>query len=520
LSPPPDSPGAARPGQIYLVGAGPGDPGLITVRGRELLKTADVIFYDRLIPSSALADARPDAELVYVGKRPGVVTMPQEEIIERMIRSARGGRSVVRLKGGDPYLFGRGAEEAEAAVDAGIAYEVVPGVTAGIAATAYAGIPVTHREEASAVAFVTGHEDPRKPDTAIDWTALAAFPGTLVFYMGVRRLQQNAAALIAGGRRPEEPAAAIEQGTTSRQRVVTGRLSIIADLVAETAIKAPALIVVGEVAAHRDKLEWFERRPLHGRTVVVTRARDQAGALASRLRSLGAEVVEMPLIRIEPLADQAATGEALMRLAEGGYELLCVTSPNGASMLFGALRSAGLDARALAGVRIAAMGPGTAEALSEGGISADTVASRPVAEGLLAELDDTELSGSRVLVVQAEGARPVLREGLAGRGAQVEVLALYRTVSKAPDQVAAQAAGRAGWITFTSASTVASYVEAFPQGPPAQTRVISIGPVTSSALRSAGVTVAREAAAHDLDGLIAALTADAGPGGDGAEDVA
>jgi uroporphyrinogen III methyltransferase/synthase len=209
LSPPPDSPGAARPGQIYLVGAGPGDPGLITVRGRELLKTADVIFYDRLIPSSALADARPDAELVYVGKRPGVVTMPQEEIIERMIRSARGGRSVVRLKGGDPYLFGRGAEEAEAAVDAGIAYEVVPGVTAGIAATAYAGIPVTHREEASAVAFVTGHEDPRKPDTAIDWTALAAFPGTLVFYMGVRRLQQNAAALIAGGRRPEEPAAAI-----------------------------------------------------------------------------------------------------------------------------------------------------------------------------------------------------------------------------------------------------------------------------------------------------------------------
>jgi uroporphyrinogen III methyltransferase/synthase len=499
----------ARPGTIYLVGAGPGDPGLITVRGQELLASADVIYYDRLIPSSALESARPDAELVYVGKRPGLVTVPQDEIIERMIASAREGRSVLRLKGGDPYLFGRGAEEAEAAVEAGIPYEVVPGVTAGIAATAYAGIPVTHRDDASAVAFVTGHEDPGKPETAIDWPALAGFPGTLVFYMGVRRLPEIAAALIAGGRPADEPAAVIEQGTTSRQRVVSAGLTSIAEASEGAGIRAPALIVVGAVAAHRPKLAWFEDRPLHGCGVVVTRARNQAGVLASRLRALGAEVIEMPLIRVEPLGCMDGAAPDLGALLDSDQELLCFTSPNGARFLFEALGAMGLDARALAGMRIAALGPGTAAALGDHGIAADIVAARPVAEGLLDELAGEDMDGVRVTVAQAEGARPVLAEGLAERGARVSTLQLYRTVSERPDEVAAEAASRAGWVTFTSASTVASYLEAFPDGPPPGARLVSIGPVTSAAIREAGLEVSVEAASHDLDGLVAALLVDA-----------
>lgn len=498
----------SRVGCIYLVGAGPGDPGLMTARALELIAAADVIYYDRLIPSSALAGARPDAELVYVGKRPGAVTMPQGQIIERLIDSARHGLAVVRLKGGDPFMFGRGAEEAEAAVTAGIAYEVVPGVTAGIAATAYAGIPVTHREDASAVAFVTGHENPDKPETAIDWPALAAFPGTLVFYMGVRRLAAIASALIEEGRSASEPAATVEQGTTSRQRAVVGTLATIAEQAAEVGVKAPALIVVGEVARHRSRLAWFEDRPLHGQTVVVTRARAQAGELAGRLRTLGAEVVELPTIRIEPLTDTEPVREAVSRLAAGRYPLICVTSPNGAELLFEAINAAGLDARVLAGTTVAAVGSGTAGALAAHGVTADLLPERAVAEGLLealADLDSLRLRGSRVLLAQAEGARPVLADGLHEFGAEVDAVPLYRTVRQAPDQVALEAAGVASWVTFTSASTVAGLLEAMPDGPPTGARLISIGPITSNAIREAGLEMTREAGPHDLDGLVEAL---------------
>ncbi len=500
--------GTDATGRIHLVGAGPGDPGLMTARALELVAAADVIYYDRLIPSSALAGARPEAELVYVGKRPGVVTMPQEQIIERMIESARRGLDVVRLKGGDPYLFGRGAEEAEAAVAAGIAYEVVPGVTAGIAATAYAGIPVTHREDASAVAFVTGHENPEKPETAIDWPALAAFPGTLVFYMGVRRLGAISTALIDAGRSPDEPAATVEQGTTSRQRALVATLATIADRAAEVEVKAPALIVVGDVARHRDRLAWFEDRPLHARTVVVTRARDRAGELSGRLRALGAEVVELPAIRIESLTDTEPVREAVANLSTGRYGLVCVTSPNGAELLFGALGIAGLDARALAGTTVAAVGSGTADALAAHGVAADVVPARAVAEGLLEALEglkSLELEGSRVLLAQAEGARPVLVGGLRDRGAEVDAVPLYRTVRATPDRVALEAAQAADWITFSSASTVTGLLEAMPEGLPEGARLISIGPITSAALREADLEVAREADPHDLDGLIAAL---------------
>jgi uroporphyrinogen III methyltransferase/synthase len=498
---------SARAGVVYLVGAGPGDPGLMTARSLELIATADVVFHDRLIPPGALDGARADAELVYVGKQPGVPSVPQEEIGERLVAAAKECRSVVRLKGGDPFVFGRGGEEGEALRAAGVEFEVVPGVTAGVAATAYAGIPVTHRDDASAVAFVTGHEDPDKPETALDWRALAAFPGTLVFYMGVKRLGENAAALIEAGRDREEPAAAIERGTMAGQRVVEATLGTIADAVAREEVKAPALIVIGTVAARREQLAWLERRPLHGCRVIVTRARAQASGLARTLRELGAEVVELPAIRIESRVDSGAVREAVASL--GDYALVCIASPNGARLLWEAMRAAGKDARSLAGAAIAAIGPGTARALAEVGIEADVVPERFVAEGLTEALESLDLEGKRVLVARAAEARDVLPEYLERRDAEVDVVPLYETVREQPDPAQVDAAQSADYVTFTSSSTVTNLVEALGERFPAAARVVSIGPVTSGAARDAGLRVDVEAERHDVDGLVAALLADA-----------
>ncbi|HJZ35229.1 MAG TPA: uroporphyrinogen-III C-methyltransferase [Solirubrobacterales bacterium] len=498
---------SARAGVVYLVGAGPGDPGLMTRRSLELIADADSIYYDRLIPTGALDGAREDAELIYVGKQPGVPSVPQEEIGERLIEAAKAGKSVVRLKGGDPFVFGRGGEEGEALRAAGVEFEVVPGVTAGVAATAYAGIPVTHRDDASAVAFVTGHEDPEKAETALDWPALAAFPGTLVFYMGVKRLSENAASLIEGGRDPEQPAAAIERGTWPGQRTVTATLGTIAASVEREAIKAPALIVIGDVAARREELHWLERRPLHRRTVVVTRARAQASGVAKTLQGLGAQVVELPAIRVESLT---GTDEARAAAkAIGDYDLICLTSPNGVKLLFEAISEAGLDARALAGATVAAIGPGTARALAAEGIAADVIPERFVAEALVEVLEDVEVEGKRVLIARAAEARDVLPDALRERGADVDVVALYETVREAPDEKAIAAAQGADYVTFTSSSTVKNLTDALGERFPAAARIVSIGPVTSDTVREAGLEVAVEADRHDVDGLLSALLADA-----------
>jgi uroporphyrinogen III methyltransferase / synthase len=547
---------SARAGIVYLVGAGPGDPGLMTARSLDLIASADVIFYDRLIPPGALDTARADADLVYVGKHPeppadGPISglwlhlsahrpgssVPQEETNVRLVEAARAGKSVVRLKGGDPFVFGRGGEEGEALRAAGVEFEVVPGVTAGVAASAYAGIPVTHRDDASAVAFVTGHEDPEKDESALDWDALARFPGTLVFYMGVKRLADNAAALIAGGRDPEQPAAAIERGTMAGQRTVAATLGTIAVAVEREEIGAPALIVVGPVAARREGLAWLERRPLHGRRVVVTRARAQASGLANTLRDLGAEVVELPAIRIEPRIESDEVRCAVASIRE--YSLVCVTSPNGAHLLFEAMASAaqpeaadepdgagaraepgsplsseadgaaGLDARALAGATVAAIGPGTARALAEHGIVADVIPERFVAEALVEALSGVKVEGRRVLVSRAAEARDVLPDALRERGAEVDVIALYETVRDQPDEAAVEAAQAADYVTFTSSSTVTNLTEALGDRFPKGARVVSIGPVTSEAVRAAGLTVDVEAERHDVEGLVAALLADA-----------
>jgi uroporphyrinogen III methyltransferase / synthase len=485
-------------GVVYLVGAGPGDPGLMTRRSLELIATADAILYDRLIPPGALDGAPPDAELRYVGKEPGAPAMEQDDINALLVELGRAGRRVVRLKGGDPFVFGRGGEEAEALAAAGVSFEVVPGVTAGVAAPAYAGIPVTHREMASAVAFVTGHEDPEKQGSAIDWEALARFPGTLVFYMGVRNLPLISERLRAGGRDPKEPTAVVARGTLSGQRTVTAPLDEIAQRVAEAGLRPPAVTVIGPVAGLRDTLAWLERRPLHGQVVAVTRARVQASGLAARLRDLGAEVLETPAIRIEPRTVLLARPEQ--------YDVICFTSPNGVSVYFDAL---GRDARALAGATVAAIGPGTAAELERHGIRADVVPERFVAEGLLEALPDVR--GKSVLVARAAEARDVLPDGLRELGASVHVVPLYDTVAEPLSAGQRRALEEeVTYVTFTSSSTVRFFFEgggALPDG----ARAVSIGPVTSETLREHGIEPQVEAARHDIDGLVAAIVEDVRP---------
>ncbi len=497
-------------GRVFLVGAGPGDPGLMTRRSLELIASADAILYDRLIPPGALAGARDGADLRYVGKRPGAASMPQEEISALLVELALGGASVVRLKGGDPFVFGRGGEEALALAEAGVPYEVVPGVTAGVAAPAYSGIPVTHRDESSAVALVTAHEDPTKDGSAIDWPALAAFPGTLVLYMGVSRLESIAERLVASGRDPDEHVAVIERGTLPGQRTVTGSLVDIAERAGAAGVRPPAVTVVGPVAALASRLGWAERRPLHGRTVVVTRARAQASGLAARLRDLGAGVVEAPAIRIVPRPFAGELAAAIDRIED--YALVCLTSPNGAELLARALGESGRDARALAGASVAAIGPATAEALRSAGIRADVVPERSVAEALVESLADVEVDGRRALVARASEARDVLPDALAARGAQVDVVPLYDTVAEELSADDLGAVEGADYVTFTSSSTVRFFLAALADAGASlgdAARVVSIGPVTSATAREVGLTVHAEAERHDLDGLVDALVRDA-----------
>jgi uroporphyrinogen III methyltransferase / synthase len=493
-------------GIVYLVGAGPGDPGLMTRRSLELIASADAVLYDRLIPPGALDGARPDADLRYVGKEPGAAAVTQEETNRLLVELGRAGKRVVRLKGGDPFVFGRGGEEAEALAAAGVPFEVVPGVTAGVAAPAYAGIPVTHRDLSSAVAFVTGHEDPDKPESALDWDALARFPGTLVFYMGIRRLPLIAERLAAAGRDPDESVAVVERGTHPGQRTIVDTLGGIAARVEAEEVRPPAVTVVGAVAELRDTIAWLERRPLHGEVVAVTRARAQASGLAARLRELGAEVVETPAIRIEPRPIEGELLDAIHRI--DGYSLICVTSPNGVRLLFDALEAANRDARALAGATIAAIGPGTAAELARRGIRAEVVPERFVAEALVKALEPVAVEGRRVLVARAAEARDVLPEALRSRGAEVDDIALYETVAEPLSDAERAALERATYVTFTSSSTVRFLVESGAR-PPAGARIVSIGPVTSATAEEQGLTVDVEAERHDIEGLVDALTADA-----------
>jgi uroporphyrinogen III methyltransferase / synthase len=494
-------------GRVYLVGAGPGDPGLLTARALELIASADVILHDRLIPIAALDGARAESEVLFVGKEGGGPSIPQEETETLMLARAQAGQSVVRLKGGDPFVFGRGGEEALALREAGIPFEIVPGVSAGVAAAAYAGIPVTHRGLATAVALVTGHtRADGSDDSSLDWPALAAFPGTLVFYMGVRQLPQIAESLIAAGRAASEPVAIVERGTLPDQRTVTGTLQNIAEIARQEEVRAPSITVVGPVAGLAEELKWREggiRYPLAGTTVAVTRARAQASGLARRLEDLGASVVQAPVIRIQPLPVEP--------LDLTPYDLVCFTSPNAVDALFERLPQAAhrpRDARAFAGARVAAIGPGTARALAEHGILADIVPERFVAEAVVDALADTPVE--HVLVARAKEARDVIPDALRARGAQVDLLALYETVAEPLSPNALKAAREADYITFTSSSTVRFFLDAASgsAGLSPETRIVSIGPVTSETLREHGLEPNVEAEDHDVDGVIRALLED------------
>ena len=482
-----------RPGTVYLVGAGPGDPGLLTARALELLRGADVVLHDRLIPFEALRETREDAVVIDVGKIGGGEQVPQEATNALLLEHARAGRSVVRLKGGDPFVFGRGGEEAQLLMAEGVPVEVVPGITAGIAAAAYAGVPVTQRGMASAVAFVTGHEDPRKPESSVDWPALAAFPGTLVFYMGMRALPRIAQRLTEEGRSADEPVAVVERGTMADQRVVTGTLADIAERVEEAGVGAPAVTIVGPVAGLHEELAWRERRPLAGRRIVVTRARPQASGLAATLTDLGAIVTQAPAIAIHPVDVE------LPDLT--GYDLVCLTSVNGVDRLFELVR----DARSLAGPTIAAIGPGTADRLRAHGVVADVVPTRAVGEGLLEAV--VGLDARRAIVLRAREGRDVLPDGLRERGVEVDVVTLYETRPEPLDEPTRAAVLGADWITFTAGSAVRALVgavggaEALRGGP----RLASIGPITSAALREAGLEPDLEATEHTPGGLVAAL---------------
>ena len=476
---------------VYLVGAGPGDPGLLTVRGAEVLGRADVVVVDRLVAPAVLERLPPTAERIAVGKAPGRAESTQDEINALLIEHGRAGREVVRLKGGDPFVFGRGGEEAAALAAAGIPFEVVPGVTSALAAPAYAGIPVTHRGVASHVTVVTGHEDPGKGRADVDWERLAGVGGTLVVLMGAGRVGVIAERLLAGGLPAGTPVAAVQHGTRPEQ--ITHRTTL--GTIGGVPIAAPAAIVIGHAAGL--DLAWFERRPLFGRTVVVTRARQQASDLRARLETLGAQVVELPAIVVEPLD---VTVPEL-----SGFAWLVLTSANGVAVLFDELGRQGGDARSLAGLRVAAIGPGTVAALADRGVRADLVPDRFVAEALV-DAFPPPAGTDRVLVARAEQARDVLVDGLSARGYDVEVLPLYRTRPAPVDRDALTRVrdGHVDAITFTSSSTVANFCDAV--GPfDAQPLVVSIGPVTSDAARRRGLRVDAEAAEHTIDGLVAAL---------------
>jgi len=497
-------------GKVFLVGAGPGDTGLITVRGKQLIDSADAVVYDALansalLPPGARETGRP--ELYYVGKRGGSKdSVTQEEINALLIKLAREGKRIVRLKGGDPFVFGRGSEEAQALNDASVTFEVIPGVTAGVAAAAYAGIPVTHRTLSTSVTFVTGHEDPSKPDTQTNWSALAKAGGTIVLYMGVKTLSGISDALIKGGMPGEIPAAAIQWATHPKQRTVVATLETIAAKAQEQNITAPVITVIGWSVVLRDELNWFEQRPLFGKRIVVTRATQQAPILSEKLRELGADAIEMPATQIARL-DLGPLRTSIDRIAD--YDWLIFTSQNAVAIFWEQLLGRGKDSRALAGLRIAAVGPATAGALLEHGITVDVIPQRFVAEGLLEMLGDRDdLSGSKVLYITAEGARDVLPAGLREMGAELAIIEAYRTIPDgegAATLARAIEAGKVDLATFTSASAVRGYIDAVGEDLALKVPAASIGPQTSDALREAGIEVETEAEESTIDGLVSAV---------------
>ena len=498
-----------RAGRVYLVGAGPGDPGLLTLRGRDVLAGADVVLYDSLANDRLLGHAPASAEKVLVGKRHGRAgdarNVSQAEIEALMLAHARAGKAVVRLKGGDPFIFGRGGEEAEACRRAGVEFEVVPGVTSAVAVPAFAGVPLTHREHSSLVTFVTGQSGSARPDADIDWTALARTGGTLVFLMAMTRIGEIAAKLVAAGMSADTPVAGIRWGTLPRQRKVVSTLARIGKDAGHDLVRPPVVFVVGAVAGLADDLGWYERLPLFGRRIVVTRARRQAEALASRLERSGAQVLECPTIELSELPISPSVLDAA-----GGYDWLLLTSVNGVDAFFGQFLAAGRDLRELAGVKLAAIGPATRRAVEARGRRVAAEPGEYRAEALLEVLGD--VGGKRILLARAEVAREVLPDSLRERGAHVDVVPVYRTsappVSSPADAI--EALGDFDMVTFTSSSTVSGFDGLCARGARetlAGKLVAAIGPVTAQTLESLGIAVDVMPVDYTIDALADAIEA-------------
>lgn len=496
---------------VYLVGAGPGDPALLTLRGKECLERADVVLYDYLANPALLDFAPASAERIYVGRRGRGHYQDQQEISRLLIEKARAGKTVVRLKGGDPFVFGRGGEEAEAVAGAGVPFEVVPGVTSAVAAPAYAGIPVTHRTLASTVTFVTGHEDPTKGAEALEWPRLATAHGTLVFLMGVKNLPAIVANLRREGKPDDTPVAVIRWGTKSSQRTVIGTLDTIVAKAAEAQIEPPSVIVIGEVVRLREQLNWFETKPLFGRRVLVTRAREQAGELSRRLLELGAEPVECPTIRIVPPASWTELDEAVANLKH--YHWLVFTSVNGVKPFMERLNHRGLDGRALAGLRLCCIGPRTAEALAAYGLRADLVPPEYQAEGVIEAMKAAGVAGQRVLIPRAAVAREILPEQLRALGAEVRVVTAYRTVlpegdaDRVKDLLRNQALHV---LTFASSSAVRNFCGLFANRDELRRLthgavVACIGPVTAKTAEEEGLPATVMAAENTIPSLVEAI---------------
>jgi uroporphyrinogen III methyltransferase/synthase len=500
----------ATKGRVYLVGAGPGDPGLITLKGLDVIRSADVVVYDYLASATLLSHVREDSELIYVGKKGGDHTLSQEGINDLIVAKASTGMTVARLKGGDPFIFGRGGEEAEILAQAGIPFEIVPGVTSAIAAPAYAGIPLTHRRHTATVAFITGHEDPEKETSTIDWAALAKGIGTLVFLMGVRNLPLITANLVRHGRPAGTPVALVRWGTTSRQQTVAGTLDNIVERVERAGLKAPAVIVVGEVVRLRDRIKWFEDRPLRGKRIVVTRARAQASDLVRQLSDLGAECLEHPTITVVPPDDWSRLDLALDHIA--AYDWLVFTSVNGVAFFFQRLFSRGRDVRILGGVSTAAIGPATAAKLREFGLTCDIVPENYRAESVVAAFEKQGVAGRKILLPRAAEARPILPEQLSKMGAAVDDIPVYHTRAAAGNAerlVAQLETGAVDMITFTSSSTARNFKALLPRDRfddlMRNVTIASIGPITSDTARKLGFDVHLTADTFTIPGLVAAI---------------
>lgn len=498
---------------VYLVGAGPGDAGLLTLRGAELLGRADVVVYDALVNAELLALAPASAEIIYGGKRARDHAIPQPQLNQLLIDKARQGKTVVRLKGGDPYVFGRGGEEAEQLADAGVPFEVVPGVSSFVAVPNYAGVPLTHRDFCSKLTLITGHEDPAKEASHIDWAQVARTPGTKVIMMGTDRIGQIAETLVGHGMNAATPVAMVRWGTTGRQQSIEGTLGTIAQVAANTKIGPPTVAVIGEVVKLRSKLNWFEQRPLFGRRVVVTRSKEQAPQLSRRLQELGAETLEIPTIKIEPPSKPQGLVDALLEL--NSYDWLVFTSPNGVTRFFDYFFRHFHDMRDIGGARIAAIGPATAGKLKELHLQVDLMPDDALASSIAEAFAEYEsVENLKICLLRAEVANRELPAALEAMGAIVDDIAIYRTAPDTADPGGAAARlleSGADWITFTSASTVEHFharfelpqlLKKFPQ-----LKVASIGPETSAALAALGLKPAVEAKSHTIPGLVDCLVA-------------